>query len=173
MMHGTRIWWTALAAATLVTGCGTGHSGAAGTASGGSSHAAGGASGNACDRKLVTPADGAVILGAPVVETAAIPGDPQSCELKTAGIGSLTISLRPGLGEVTVKTWLDGRMPLAATPLAGVGDRAAWVADLSEVVATKGNVLCDIQTTGGAGSTAVRQQRVGALCNTILERSLS
>jgi|GEM_PF-1985483 len=173
MTRGMRSWWTALALVTLATGCGGGHASAAGSAGGGSSHAAGGVPGNACDRKLVSPADGAVILGAPVVETAAIPGDPQSCELKTAGIGSLTISLRPGLGDVTVKTWLDGRMPLAATPLAGVGDRAAWVADLSEVVATRANVLCDIQTTGGAGSTDVRQQRVGALCNAILAASSS
>jgi hypothetical protein len=124
--------------------------------------------GNACDRKLITPAQVADILRAPIVEVRTIVGDPQTCEFKTAGTNSVSISLRPGLGDVTVKTWLDGRMPMSASPLPGVGDRAAWVADLGEVVATKANVLCDIQTTGGAGPTGALQQKIGALCNTIL-----
>ena len=101
------------------------------------------------------------------METKALAGDPQTCELGTAGSASVTISLRPGLGDVTVQTWLDGRMPVSATPLAGVGDHAAWVTDLSEVVATKGNLLCDIQTSGASGSKATVQQKVGALCNSI------
>jgi hypothetical protein len=128
-------------------------------------------SGNACDRRLVTAAQAADILGAPVVETKAIAGDPQSCELGTAGYASVTISLRPGLGDVTVQTWLDGRMPVSATPLAGVGDHAAWVTDLTEVVATKANLLCDIQTSGATGSKASVQQKVGALCNSIFAAS--
>jgi hypothetical protein len=129
--------------------------------------------GNACDRKLVTSEQVAAILGAPIVEARTIVGDPQTCEFKTAGINSVSISLRPGLGDVTVKTWLDGRMPMSATPLPGVGDHAAWVADLSEVVATKGNVLCDIQTTGGVGSPSALQKQVGALCNAIFARTSS
>jgi hypothetical protein len=127
--------------------------------------------GSACDRNLVTPAQAADILGAPVVETKALAGDPQSCELKTTGSASVMISLRPGLGDVTVQTWLDGRMPVSATPLTSVGDHAAWVTELSEVVATKGNLLCDIQTSGAAGSKAMVQRKVGALCNSIFAAS--
>jgi hypothetical protein len=122
--------------------------------------------GNACDRNLFAAADVADLLGAPIVETKTIAGDPQSCELDATVSSYVTVTLRPGLGNVTVQTWLDGRMPVAATPLAGVGDRAAWVSDLSEVVATKANVLCDIQTTGAP--KAALQAKVGALCNKIL-----
>jgi hypothetical protein len=147
----------------LIAGCSKGGSPATAKAA-----ATGGVPpGSACDRKLVTPAQAADILGAAIVETKALAGDPQSCELRTAGSASVTVSLRPGLGDVTVQTWLDGRMPVSATPLAGVGDHAAWVTELSEVVATKGNLLCDIQTSGAAGSKTTVQQKVGALCNAI------
>ena len=123
--------------------------------------------GNACDRKLLTPADVADLLGAPVTETKTIPGDAQSCVFGTAGFNSVSVTIRPGLGNVTVQTWLDGRMPVSAVPHSGVGDRAAWVADLSEVVATKANVLCDIQFRGGGTRTAAQQASIGALCNKI------
>lgn len=123
--------------------------------------------GNACERKLVTQADAAAILGAPTVETTTIAGDPQSCKFNTGGYGSVTMTLRPGLGDVTVQTWLDGRMPVSATAISGVGDRAAWVTDLSEIVATKDNLLCDIQISGSGESKAAVQQKVGALCNTV------
>jgi hypothetical protein len=125
------------------------------------------AAGNACDRKLLVASDVADLLGAPVTETKTIPGDAQSCEFGTAGFNSVSVTIRPGLGNVTVQTWLDGKMPVSAVPLSGVGDRAAWVADLSEVVATKANVLCDIQFRGGGTRSAAQQAAIGALCNKI------
>jgi len=128
-------------------------------------------SGNACDRKLLTADDVAGILSAPITGMKTIPGDPQSCEFTTASFGSITVTLRPGLGKTTVDTWKSGRMPTAAAALAGVGDDAAWVNDLHEVVAEKNDLLCDIQVTGIAGeltgSTAAEQQKIGALCNRI------
>lgn len=127
--------------------------------------------GNACDRKLLTSADVANVLGAPIVEVKTMPGDPQTCQFITAGFSSINVSLRPGLGDVTVKTWLDGKMPLPATPLSGVGDRAAWVSELTEVVATKANLLCDIQATLGRPPQAASQAKIGSLCNTIYRAS--
>jgi hypothetical protein len=123
--------------------------------------------GNACDRKVLTAADVTGLLNAPVTETKTIPGDPQSCKFATAGFTSITVTVRPGAGNTTVDTWLAGRMPLTAVPLAGVGDRAAWVTDLTEVVATKGNLLCDIQVQVGGGSKPEVQAAAGALCNKV------
>ena len=85
-------------------------------------------------------------------------------QFRTASYSSITASVRPGLGDLTVKTWLDGKMPLSAVPLSGVGDKAAWVAELGEVVATKGNLLCDIQAGAGGGG---KQAKASALCNKI------
>lgn len=127
--------------------------------------------GNACDRQLLTPTDVGDLLGAPIAAMQPLAGDPQSCQLKTASVGSLTVSIRPGLGNVTVQTWLDGKMPVSATPLAGVGDKAAWVSDLTEVVATKADMLCDIQTDGAVGPKPAVKAKVSALCNTIFGRS--
>jgi hypothetical protein len=74
------------------------------------------------------------------------------------------VALRPGLGDVTVKTVLSGGENVSATPLSGVGDSAAWTPILKEVNATKNNVLCDISFATGGNATA---QQVGALCNKI------
>ncbi len=128
--------------------------------------------GNACDRHLVTEDDVAGILRDPIarMKSLATDGDPQSCEFETAGFASITIALRPGLGNTTVDTWASGRMPAAATPLANVGDRAVWVATLREVVATKNNLLCDIGVGGAptaSQSDDVIRQRLGGLCNKI------
>jgi hypothetical protein len=127
--------------------------------------------GNACDRKLLTTADVAGILRDPITGVKAIPGAPEACIFTTASFPSITVTLRPGVGRTTVATWKAGRMPLPATPLAGVGDEAVWVSDLNELVAEKSDLLCDIQVSGVArdlaGSTAVEQQKVGALCNKI------
>src|ERR1700722_1257073 len=54
--------------------------------------------GNACDRKLVTTADAAEILGEPITSENTLAGDAQSCVFTTANFTTLTISLRPGLG---------------------------------------------------------------------------
>ena len=127
--------------------------------------------GNACDRKLLTAEDVAGLLSAPITGMKTIHGDRQSCAFTAASYGSVTVTLRPGLGKATVDTWKSGRMPTSAAPLSGVGDDAAWVNDLREVIAEKNDLLCDIQVSGLAGeltsSTAVEQQKIGALCNKI------
>ena len=152
------------------TACSKGAPGAAATASArlGAVHAS---TGNACDEKLLTVADVNGILADPVTGSKPIPGDPQSCEF-TAGSSGLTITVRPGLGRTTVRTWTSGKMPISGTSLAGVGDEAEWVESLHEVVAEKNDLLCDIALSGPPwglkkGTTAEHQAAIGGLCNKI------
>ena len=131
--------------------------------------------GNACDRGLVTEDDVTGILREPIVrvQSLASDGDPQSCGFETAGFASITISLRPGLGNTTVATWASGRMPTPAETLSGVGDRAVWSAELKEVIATKNDVLCDIGVggpPGGSVASDIVKRRLGELCNKIFEK---
>jgi hypothetical protein len=149
------------------TACSKGASQAAARSSSSSTTPAQAPKVNPCDGQLVTRAEAADIVGAPISEVKPIPGDPQSCEFKATGYPSLTVTLRPGLGNVTVQTWLDGKMNVSATPLPGVGERAAWVATLREVVATKNNLLCDIAAAATGGPVDAAQKKVAALCNKI------
>ncbi len=157
-----------LAAGLLAASCGkTGSTGPATR-----TRAAARTGGNACDRKLLTTADVAPLLSEPITGAESIPGDSQSCRFKTAGFSSATVALRPGLGRTTIGSWTGERMPLTATPMAGAGDEAVWVNDLTEVVAEKDDLLCDIQVTGLAAGlshqpAAARQKAIGALCNKI------
>lgn len=158
--------------AAVAGGCSNGSAKGAAAASGSARAGAAQATvGNACDRKLLTTADVGGILTAPIIGTKPIPGDPQSCTFDTGSLASISVTLRPGLGRTTVDTWKSGRMPVAAAPLAGVGDDAAWVDPLHEVVAEKNNLLCDIQVMGAgrdfSGSAADQQRKIGALCNKI------
>ncbi len=138
------------------------------------------AQGNVCDRKLLTPADIAGILSAPVIGTKPLQGDPQTCYFVTGkndyGGGKLRVTLRPGLGVVTIATFTSGKMDAYAkwAPLAGVGDGAVWKPDLHEVSAQKNNVLCEVAPSPMSMSNAfahageaAQQQRLGALCNKI------
>ena len=127
--------------------------------------------GNACDRKLLTAQDAATVISDPITGSKPIPGDPGSCEFTTGSFSSVTVSLRPG-GKASLAVWQSGRMPVSATPLAGVGDEAVWVNGLTEVVAEKDDLLCDIQVTGLAAvldhqPAAAKQKAIGALCNKI------
>lgn len=172
MSHATLLLLVTAGALAVVAGCSRGSpDAAAATAETPKVSSALASSGNACDRKLLTADDVARLLSAPITGMKTIPGDPQSCEFTAASYGSVTVTLRPGLGKATVNTWKSGRMPTTAAPLPGVGDDAAWVNDLREVIAEKNDLLCDIQVTGLAGgptsSTAVEQQTIGALCNKI------
>lgn len=119
-----------------------------------------------CDRGIVTAADLAGLIAGPVTSKT-LEGDPQSCQLSGSAFASLTISVRPGLGDVTVRTWAENRMPAAARPVPGVGDRAVWQDTLHELIATKNNMLCDIGASGANGSSAEIQQRLGALCQKV------
>jgi hypothetical protein len=124
------------------------------------------APGNACDRKLITQADVAALVSESIASVGPIQGDPQSCQFTTTGFSSVSVALRPGLGNATVKAWLSGAMWSPAVLLAGVGDSAAWSATLKEVNASKNNLLCDIDATGPATGPAT-QQKIAALCDKI------
>jgi hypothetical protein len=123
--------------------------------------------GNACDRKLVTSADAAEILGEPVASEKTLPGDAQSCVFTAADFTALTISLRPGLGRATVDAWAAGKMPLPVTNVSGVGERAVWQSTLKEINAEKNNLLCDIGVVGPGHGAGATPEKLGALCNKI------
>jgi hypothetical protein len=131
--------------------------------------------GNVCDRHLVTTEDVAGVLRDPIttMKSLAADGDAQSCQFETAAFALVTVTLRPGLGNATVGAWAGGRMPISAAPLVGVGDRAVWVAELKEVIATRNDVLCDIGVGGPPGASVaadVVKKRLGDLCNTIFAK---
>jgi len=111
------------------------------------------------------------ILVAPITGIKPVSGDAQSCEYSTGGFPAIIVSVRPGLGKSSVDSWNEGRMPLKAEPLPGVGDAASWQPSLREVIAQKHNLLCDIQVRGGATDLVVSLESLpaalGALCNRI------
>ena len=128
-------------------------------------------SGSLCDRKLVGPADVAVIMTSAVVKTEALEGDPQTCIFSSASRAHITVMVRPGLGNITVCGWEKGQMNAPAVPMPGVGDRAVWQDTLNEVIATENDVPCDIGVMGPAGTAAPgAQERLGDLCNAIFSR---
>ncbi|MHB8655045.1 MAG: hypothetical protein ACYDA9_14345 [Terriglobia bacterium] len=143
------------------------NTGAAAASQGATNTAASAPAGNACDRKLVTTADAADILGGPVASEKTLPGDAQSCVFTKADLTTLTIALRPGLGRATVDTWASGKMPVQATSISGVGERAVWQSTLKEVIAEKNNVLCDVGVVGPGHVAGATQEKLGALCNKI------
>jgi hypothetical protein len=177
-MH--RSFVSLLTLASLLAACNSGPAGqgsatrAQAPGSSAPSSRAGGAvasAGTPCDRQLITAADLAGILNSPITGSKNIAGDPQSCSFTTSSFPAVEVSLRPTNGRITVETWSSGKMPLAATPLAGVGDHAAWVPSLNEVDAEKDDVLCVIGAPAPSdhyrGAQAELEQRLGALCNKI------
>ena len=121
---------------------------------------------NPCDRKIITQADVAPLLDEAISGEKTIRGDAQSCEFDTAGFSSVQISVRPGLGDVSVNQIKSGATNQTVTPLPGVGDSAVWDPTLKRVSASKNNVLCEIGAIGPATSKAT-SDKVGALCNKI------
>jgi hypothetical protein len=162
----------ALGCACLVlTGCSHGAQAAAsGNPSQGTSSALSVATA-VCDSHSLKPEDLAGILSAPITGTEPVPGDTQSCEFTTAGFPAITISIRPGLGRSTVDAWETGKMPLASSPLPGIGDAAVWQGELREVIAQKNALLCDIQVRASGGDLALTSSALpsalGGLCNRI------
>jgi hypothetical protein len=122
--------------------------------------------GNACDRKLIVAADVAPLFSEAISGEKTIPGDLQSCEFDTVNFSSIQIAVRPGLGDVSVAQVKSGKTNQTVTPLAGVGDSAAWDPMLKEVDATKNNELCVIGAQGPAVKGAT-PATIGALCNKI------
>jgi len=119
-----------------------------------------------CDRKIVTPDDVSDLLAGPIASKP-LPGDPQSCVFDGASFTSITVSVRPGLGDISVGEWISGKVPVPGVTVSGIGDKAVWQDTLRELIATKHNVLCDIQATGANGSAADVQKKFAALCGKI------
>jgi hypothetical protein len=121
---------------------------------------------NVCDSKIVAPGDLADVLSGPITAKT-LPGDPQTCEFSADGYSSVSVTVRPGLGDVTVSEWTGGKLPTDAGTVTGIGDRAAWQSTLKELIATKHNVLCDIGSQGTKASEADLQKKFGQLCEKI------
>lgn len=113
------------------------------------------------------------MLDAPVSETRNVPGDAQSCEFRTAGFASLTVTLRPGHGIAAVGAYTSGKMKAfdESEPLAGVGDEAVRSLSLDRIIARKGNTLCEITGPGLARPAGdPMTQKLGAMCNAIFAK---
>lgn len=154
----------------VLTSCGRGHAAEAGMASM-SAGAARLTAGSACDRGWLTVGDVDAVVRDRIDGNAPVPGDPESCTFAEAGGGSITVTVRRGLGRVTVDSWRLGRMPAPAAPMPGVGDEAVWVGALREVIAERDDLLCDIQASGLLHDTSdaagPERDRLGALCRRI------
>ncbi|QBB71237.1 hypothetical protein ELE36_13215 [Pseudolysobacter antarcticus] len=131
-----------------------------------------------CDQKLLVAQDMDGILSEPITATKNLNGDAQTCYFITAtnnhGGPEIKVTLRPGLGKVTLGTFSSGQMKEYATsePLSGVGEEAVWLTDLREINARKGDLLCDIRAQGlsnelAKAPVAALQKKLGALCNKI------
>jgi hypothetical protein len=121
---------------------------------------------NVCDRQIIAPADLVSVLSG-TITTKTLPGDPQTCEFSADGFSSVSVTVRPGLGDVTVSEWIGGQMPASTGAVDGIGDRAAWQATLHELIATKHNVLCDIGSHGTKGTDTDLKKTFGQLCDKI------
>ena len=153
-----------LALGLTIGGCSKAPSSSA-TAAGGAP-AAVAAVGNACDRHLVAQADVQPLLSGPITSVKPLAGDAQSCVFTTAGFSTVTVMLRPGVGKMTIDSWRKGQMNSAVTTLPGVGDDAVWQPDLKEVIASRGDTLCDIGAMGPE-STPATAAKEGVICNKI------
>lgn len=121
---------------------------------------------NVCDSKVVAPGDLLNVLPG-TITAKTVPGDPQTCEFSADGFSSVSVTVRPGLGDVTVSEWTSENRPTDAATVTGIGDRAAWQSTLRELIATRHNVLCDIASHGAKGTEADLQKKFGQLCDKI------
>jgi hypothetical protein len=141
-------------------------------------NAAAAAPGNACDRKLLSVSDVSGILQEPITGTTPLKGDPQTCYFVTAttesqGGPEIMVSVRPGLGRVTLKAWVDGHMGTTGTKIGGVGDDAIWVSELKELDAQKNDLLCVVSIAGSGviGHYDGLPQKLSGLCNKIFAQA--
>jgi hypothetical protein len=141
--------------AIITVACG---SGASATSSAGVSRQAG--------QQRVGPVAPAKPLPSPIASKP-LAGDPQSCVFDGGGFASITISVRPGLGDVSVAAWTNGTMPVSGVAVSGIGDRSVWQDTLRELIATRHNVLCDIGSSGAKGSAGDVEKKFAALCGKI------
>jgi hypothetical protein len=160
---------TAVSALALAqSGCSRGSPDAAAESAAVSEKAAGAVlpHGNACERSRVTRDDVAGLLSEPIRSVEPLVGDAQSCQFTSTNDSTVTVSVRPGLGDQTLAEISSGQANQTVVPLAGVGQKAVWNGVLKEVNATKDNLLCDIGVVGPASGPATAE-KVGALCNKI------
>lgn len=127
-----------------------------------------------CARHALSRDELSGILASPLVAEQAVPGDPQSCRYSTAGFPGITVSARAGAGRATLDAWRQGRVPLAATPVAGLGEGALWQESLRELIAEDHDLLCDVQIAGTAADLAVAPaalpERLAQVCRTLFSR---
>lgn len=113
----------------------------------------------------------ASLLNVPIVDAQPVPGDSQSCAYLTGGFPSITVSVKSGIGQSTLEAWTHGKMPFEVHPLTGVGDAALWQASLHELIARKGDLLCDVQIRAGPNDFALGVDQMPAAaakaCNQI------
>lgn len=123
-----------------------------------------------CRRRIgVGAGDVSVALNVRTSVERTIRSDPHTCEFVISGPATVDVSVRPGLGRVTVSSWTSGRMPLTADAVTGVGDSAVWQPQLRELIAEKDDLLCDVTVDVGLwkGSTGSLRDRAGALCTMV------
>jgi hypothetical protein len=119
-----------------------------------------------CDSKIVAPDDLASVLRG-TITAKTLAGDPQTCKFSAEALSSVSVTVRPGLGDVTVSDWTGGKAAIDAAIIDGIGDRAVWESTLHELIATRHNVLCDIGSQGATGSQADLQKTFAQLCDKI------
>jgi hypothetical protein len=127
-----------------------------------------------CDEPPLAAGDLKGILRAPITLVEPGPADARTCVFRTDSHARIEVAIRPSGGATTVQRWLEGAMPLEAVPLPGVGDRGAWQRDLHEVIAERGDVLCDVTAVGDKSdfadtASAFLESRLGALCVRLLD----
>ncbi len=165
-----RIFLPLVLSSVVVATAGCAKSGGTAGAPATTAHASTAPPGNACDRKLITRDDVAGLLSEPIAKVEVLAGDPQSCVFTTTGFSSVTVSVRPNVGEATVDAWLSGKMNVEASPASGIGDKAVWTPLLKELNASHRNLLCDIGAAGPATGGAT-QEKITALCAKIFAAS--
>ncbi|MEO7041352.1 MAG: hypothetical protein ABI035_03740 [Gemmatimonadaceae bacterium] len=124
----------------------------------------------ACRHRIgIGSGDVSAALNTRTSEERTVQGDAQTCQFVISGPTTVDVSVRPGMGRVTVSSWIRGRMPLAAAAVNGVGDYAVWQPQLRELIAEQNDLLCDVTLSADntkESADSVRD-RAGALCTMV------
>lgn len=124
----------------------------------------------ACRHRIgVGAEDVSAALNTRTSEERSVRGDAQTCQFVISGPATVDVSVRPGMGRVTVSSWIRGRMPLAAAAVSGVGDYAVWQPQLGELIAEQNDLLCDVTMSADNtnGSPNSVRDHAGALCTMV------
>jgi hypothetical protein len=126
------------------------------------SDSGGASSGGAAACDGLSEADVQPLLTGPITSVKPAPSDADSCVFATAGLSSISVTVRSSGGKETLESWHKGPV----TPVPGVGDDAVWEPDLKEVVASKGDTLCTVTAMGSEVAPATPTTE-GALCSKV------